>query len=67
MTDQGNRCFQPELFERWAELTLELRALEGKDDEQSHALREELLDELMGVDMALQPSRRAMGQAKKAE
>jgi hypothetical protein len=65
--EKTNRCFQPELFNRWAEINREMKELEGKNDEASSARYAELLDELLCVDSALQPSRRAMGNARKPE
>lgn len=46
---------------RWGEITEELHRLEGRADPESRARFAELLDELMCVDMSLQPYRKAMG------
>jgi hypothetical protein len=61
--EKANRCFQPELFNRWADINRELKELEGRDDEAPSARYTEMLDELLCVDSALQQSRRAMGNA----
>jgi hypothetical protein len=51
----------------WAEVNADLDRLKDKTDEQSNQRRLELLDQLLGMDMGMQPSRRAMGQPKQVE
>ena len=51
---------------RYSEVVAAMKALEGKDDPQSHQRREALIDELLTLDMALQRYRRAMGKPKKS-
>ncbi len=46
-------------------LNAELTALEGKTDPASRERFAELLDELLNLDMAMGPVRRAMGRAQK--
>jgi hypothetical protein len=47
----------------WGEITAALKALEGKTDSESCARREELLDDLIGADMALAPMKQAMAES----
>ena len=46
---------------RWGEINDELHRLKDRTDPESRARFEELIDELMCVDMSLQPYRKAMG------
>lgn len=48
-------------------LNAELAALEGRTDKASRERAAELLDELINLDMALGPVRRAMGRAGKPQ
>ena len=50
------------LFRTYSEVNDQLKALEGKHDVQSNERRDGLLEELMCMDMALGPYRRAMAQ-----
>jgi hypothetical protein len=52
-----------EVFARRHEITKELDSLQGKKDEEANEREAELLEELMTIDMALQPFRKTMGNA----
>jgi len=49
---------------RYGQITEELRELEHKTDPESRARFNELIDQLMCADMALQPYRKAMGRKR---
>ncbi len=51
-------------FDRIVELNSELKSLDFEKDPEARDRQAELLDELMTLDMALQPIRRQMGQAR---
>jgi len=57
--------YSREFFERYHEVNKELVSLEGKDEEESEDRRTELIDELLTMDMALGPVRKAMIEAAK--
>lgn len=58
-----SKAGRKDFWKIYSEVHKQLKALEGKDDQQSNEHRENLLEELMCMDMALGPYRRAMGQA----
>ena len=50
---------------RYSQITSQLHELEGKTDPESRRLYSDLIDELMCVDWAIQPSRHAMARSAK--
>jgi hypothetical protein len=70
MSDEVNRLWEQgakELFYRKVAIEKELKDLQGKRDPASAGRFDELIDELMTVDSALGPFRKAMGNAPRKQ
>lgn len=62
MAEPDNTGDNKAFLARYGEVNAELNSLEGKADQESNERRAELLEELMCMDMALGPCRRAMSE-----